>query len=155
MAQFLPSGNQLLPFDVLSVAAYPPPTLFHRVRSVHWERSYYRDVARRADQLVVMMYDTALRLQKFYRWLMTQWTREVLLWSAPKEVLLGLPAYDDAHTAYHRPRVENLQNALWGIHGGLLSFPRLPSHYQGIALYSGWEMEPHEWALWRRQFLRQ
>lgn len=45
---------------ILSVAAYPPPTWMHPFPSVHWEENYFRAVSRRVDQMVVMMYDTAL-----------------------------------------------------------------------------------------------
>lgn len=101
-----------------------------------------------------MMYDTSIRFQKPYQLLMSQWTREVLSWSEGKAVLLGLPAYDDAGVGYHDPRVENLRNGLRGIHAGLLGFEHLPVHYQGVAIYSDWEMDDSEWALLRAEFLK-
>lgn len=76
---------------IISVAAYPPPTLWHRFEDVHWDESYYRQVAKRVDQLVPMMYDTAIKLPNFYQHLMSQWTREVLDWSGDTQVLLGVP----------------------------------------------------------------
>ena len=51
--------------SVLSVAAYPPPTKWHRFPDVHWHGSYMHKVADRCDQLAVMMYDTAIPLEKF------------------------------------------------------------------------------------------
>ena len=136
----------LPPGKILSVAAFPPPTFLHPYSEVHWSRDYYQQVAERADQLAVMMYDTALPLEKVYQWLVASWTKEVLTWAKPKQVLLGLPAYDDAGVGYHDPRVENLRNAILGVHGGLKQQHTLPVNYQGIALYSEWEMEDHEWA---------
>jgi spore germination protein YaaH len=146
----LPKGK------ILSVAAYPPPTVWHRFPEVHWEEPYFREVAARADQLAVMMYDTSLRKQKPYRHLMAGWTREVLAWSGGTKVLLGLPAYDDAGSGYHHPDVENLRNALLGVHGGLgaSAAADLPANYQGVALYSEWEMDEAEWAWYRGHFLR-
>jgi hypothetical protein len=81
------------------------------------------------------------------------WTREVLAWSAGTSVLLGLPAYDDRGVGYHDPDVENLADALLGVHDGLASLPELPASYQGVALYSEWEMSDDEWATLRQRFL--
>lgn len=152
-----PSGNQgflrlleeirkaLPPGKTLSVAAFPPPTLLHPFKKVHWDKEYYQEVAKRVDQIAVMMYDTSMPLPKLYQWLLASWTKDVLGWGQTKEVLLGLPAYDDPGVAYHHPRVENLVNAFPGIHAGLSRADVLPENYQGVALYCEWEMEEHEW----------
>ena len=137
--RILPAGK------ILSVAAYPPPTRWHPFPEVHWEEVYFREVARRSDQLAVMMYDTSIRHPKLYIKLMSDWTEEVLAWSEGKPVLLGLPTYNDLGTDYHDPKVENLPTALLGIHAGLLSKP-VPAHYQGVALYCEWETDDAEWA---------
>lgn len=150
---FLDELRAALPTNrMLSIAAYPPPTRWQPSLEVHWEQPFFRQVATRSDQMVVMMYDVGQRLPKAYEQLMAAWTREVLAWSEGKPVLLGLPAYDDADTGYHDPRVENLQTALHGVHRGLSSGP-LPAHYQGVALYSDWEIDEAEWSLFREQFL--
>lgn len=142
----------LPPGKLLSIAAYPPPTRWHPFPSVHWDEAYFREVARRSDQLAMMMYDTALTRPKLYRKLMSDWTVEILTWSEGKPVLLGLAAYDDANTGYHDPTTESLLNGLLGIHAGLERAP-LPGNYQGAALYSHWEMDDGEWATWRERFL--
>lgn len=79
----LPTGNadflilldkirQAIPIGkILSVAAYPPPTLWQPVPAVHWEEKYFRQVAYRVDQLAPMMYDTAIRLPKLYQYLIS------------------------------------------------------------------------------------
>lgn len=103
--------------------------------------------------MVVMMYDTSLRFPMIYRRLLAAWTREVLAWSPGANVLLGLPAYDDSGVGYHVPEVENLHNALPGVHRGLTDLMRLPPNYQGVALYSEWEMTPAKWRVLREQFL--
>jgi hypothetical protein len=138
--------------DLLSVAAYPPPMALQPSLEVHWEEDYFAQVAARADQLAVMMYDTGLRQPKLYRHLMAGWTRDVLTGSGDTEVLLGLPAYDDAGVPWHDPDVENLEHALAGIHAGLASFEEIPANYRGIALYSGWEMDTAEWALLESEY---
>jgi hypothetical protein len=161
----MPSGNQdflklldevrtaLPPSKVLSVAAYPPPTRWHPFPDVHWEESYFREVAKRSDQLAVMMYDTSLRNSKLYQHLMSGWTQEILQWSGDTKVLLGLPTYNDAGVGYHHPDVENLSNGILGIHRGLSSFKNLPHSYQGTALYCEWEMDEAEWKIYRETFL--
>lgn len=85
---------------------------------------------------------------------MTRWTHEVLAWAEETPVLLGLPAYDDRDVGYHDADVENVSHALAGVHAALETYPRLPGSYQGIALYSDWEMTADEWDTLRTSFLR-
>lgn len=148
LSAILPRGR------LISVAAYPPPTRWHPVPEVHWEEPYFREVARRCDQLAVMMYDAGQRFPKTYQKLMSDWTDEVLVWSEGKPVLLGVPTYDDAGVSYHDPRVENLENAVPGIHKALAAAP-LRENYQGIAIYCDWETSEAEWSWLRANFLRQ
>jgi len=160
----LPSGDRdfLLLLDelrialpeekVLSVAAYPPPTRWHPFPDVHWDEAYVREVSARADHLAVMMYDTAVPLEKVYRHVMAAWTTEALAWGAESNVLLGVPAYDDAGVAYHDPKVENVHSALLGIHAGLMRLESVPVNYRGIALYCEWEMDEGEWEQVRTEF---
>jgi len=103
--------------------------------------------------MVVMMYDTALQKPKFYQYLMACWTDEVLAWSGGTPVLLGVPTYDDEGVDYHNPKVENLANALMGIHRGLARGP-LPVNYQGVAIYCEWETGTNEWQYFEKHFLK-
>jgi hypothetical protein len=148
LRQAMPAGK------IISVAAYPPPTYLHPFPEIHWDEQYYRQVAHRVDQLVPMMYDTAISLQKLYRHLMAQWTNKVLMWSENAHILLGVPVYDDAGVGYHIPEVENLKNALLGIHAGLSKYKTLPNKYAGIAIYCGWEMDQTEWDYFNKEFER-
>ena len=134
----------------LSVAAYPPPTRWHRFPDVHWHLAYINRVARHCDQLAVMMYDTAIPLEKFYIMLMTDWTRQLVGAVRPTgcELLLGIPAYEDAGVGYHHPRVENISSALRGISAS----DRL-DRVGGIAIYCEWEMNDAKWQRWRK-FIR-
>jgi hypothetical protein len=100
-----------------------------------------------------MMYDTALRSGRLYQGLMADWTEEVLSWSEGKPVLLGIPTYFDAGVGYHVPEVENLANALPGIHRGLTRHQG-PTNYQGVAIYCEWETDPEEWRFLREHFLK-
>jgi len=142
----------LPPGKLLSVASYPPPTRWHPYDDVHWDQFYFREVARHCDQMAVMMYDAAQRIPKTYQCLMADWTRKVLSWSEGKSVLLGVPTYDDAGVGYHDPRVENITNALLGVHRGLSRQP-MPASYQGVSIYCDWETSPEEWSYFREHFL--
>ncbi len=143
-----------LPKDkLLSVAAYPPPTRWQPHSEVHWDESYFREVAHRCDQVAVMMYDTGVRMPKIYEHIMAGWTHEVLAWSEGKPVLLGVPAYEDAGVEYHDPRVENLRTALLAIHKAL-GDGTPPTNYQGVALYSEWEMNKDKWDSFAMHFLK-
>jgi hypothetical protein len=138
---------------ILSIAAYPPPTPLHPFAEVHWDEAYFKDVAARADQMAVMMYDTALREPKPYQQLMDVWTQQALAWSGSARVLLGIPAYEDAGVDYHDPGIENITNALAGIHAALERTPALPQNYQGVAIYCDWEMNAQKWADFDARFL--
>lgn len=143
-----------LPEDnLLSVAAYPPPTVLHPYHEVHWDEEYFRAVSREADQVAVMLYDTALRNDGPYIRLLSRWIQESLDWGGDTMVLLGLPAYDDSGVGYHIPEVENLENGLRGAFAGLSEHERIPQNYQGVALYSEWEMDDQEWSLMRQRFV--
>ena len=148
-ADFLRLLDELRPVmanRILSVAAYPPPTRWHRFPEVHWNLSYLNRVARHCDQLAVMMYDTAIPLEKFYIHLMTDWTRQSVGAVGPTgcKLLLGIPAYEDADVGYHHPRVENIRSALRGI-----AASDRKNEIDGIAVYCEWEMDETKWQCWR------
>ena len=132
---------------ILSVAAYPPPTKWHQFPDVHWELTYIRQIAQNCDQLAVMMYDTAIPLEKFYIRLMTDWTNQLTaaVRSSGCELLLGIPAYEDANVGYHHPQVENINSALQGI-----SASSRKNESNGIAIYCEWEMNADKWQVWSK-----
>ncbi|HVT79193.1 MAG TPA: glycosyl hydrolase family 18 protein [Phycisphaerae bacterium] len=139
----LPAGKKI------SVAAYPPPTVWQPSPDVHWDQAYSRAGAASVDQAVIMMYDTSLHTKKLYEQLMKQWTRETLAWYAPKQVLLGVPAYEET-ADYHDPRVEDLAHALAGVHAGLGNQP--PANYAGVSISCEWEMTGSKWADFAARF---
>ncbi len=142
----LPEGK------LLSVAAFAPPSLLHPFDDVHWSEAYYREVARRAQQLVPMLYDTSLHFVMPYRGLVKSWAKEVLAWSEGSEVLLGLPAFDDRGVGYHDPDVECLEHALAGVHGALHELESVPPSYRGVALYADWTMNDAKWRVFAERF---
>ena len=147
---FLRLLEELRPVTVgrkLCVAAYPPPTRWHPVSDVHWDLDYIRQVASYCDQLAAMMYDTAIPLEKYYIALMKKWTRELseAVQTTGCELILGIPAYEDADVGYHHPKVENLSSALKGISAAKPGDP-----IKGIAIYCEWEMNASKWDEWRK-----
>ncbi len=65
---FLNELQEALPKDkILSIVAYPPSTLLHPFPDVPWNKEYFQQVSKIADQMVVMMYDTGLKLLKVYQ----------------------------------------------------------------------------------------
>jgi len=146
--------QEQLPKDkMVSIAAYPPPTRFHSFPDVHWEKTYYQRIDRYADQIVVMMYDTAIQWEKVYQSTMSKWTREVLDWAPNAMILFGISGYDDDFD-YHNPRIENIENGLLGIHAGLSQFRKLPNNYTGIAIYCEWEMTDEKWDIFEKMYLK-
>lgn len=134
--------NKVKGNKILSIAAYPPPTVFHPHSSVHWDLNYYKSVCALADQVVPMMYDTALNYRKIYTNLVRQWTEEVITVSKDKQVLFGIPAYEDADVGYHNPRVENVFTAIPGIVSGINSAADARSF--GISIYADWTLDDKE-----------
>ena len=132
----------------LGVAAYPPPTRWHPFSDVHWDLDYIHQVACSCDQLSVMMYDTAIPLEKFYIALVKRWTRELseTLHSTDCELILGIPAYEDANVGYHHPKVENLSSALKGI-----AAAKPGDRISGFAIYCEWDMNESKWEEWRKR----
>lgn len=103
---------------LLSVAAYPPPLRWQPFHEARWDGTYFRAVAQRADQVAVMMVDTALPWPRAYQYIMRRWTHELLTHATRASLLLGVPAY--AGSGSHDPAVENLANALLSIHAALV-----------------------------------
>ena len=124
---------------ILSIAAYPPPSLLHPHASVHWDLKYYKEVCMLSDQIVPMMYDTALEYKKIYTNLVRQWAQEVIAVSMDKEVLFGIPAYEDQDVGYHHPQVENVFTAMPGIVSAINSSQ--DARKFSVSIYAEWTLD--------------
>lgn len=146
----LPKGK------ILSVAAYPPPSRLHPFPEVHWEEAYFKEIAKRVDQMCVMMYDTSLKDPKMFEWLYARWAEGVLEWTKDydTQVLFGVATYDDADSGYHNPNAENMRTSLRGLHRALSNGGKLPTNYQGAAIYCEWETDEAEWKQWQSEFAK-
>lgn len=138
---------------ILSVAAEELPLLPDAerwltavVRRYHpWTVSYHREVARHADQIAVMTYDSAMPLEHLYRRFVARHAR-VLGPALPEEtqLLLGVPSYEEWN-AGHWP-AETIDNALAGLRRGLATVGSDERARIGWALYADWHTDADEWS---------
>lgn len=116
----------------------------------------YRNVAKYADQVVAMAYDTSIKKPWFYRWLVqeqTIWLTDLL---DGREVFIGIPAYDKV-TENFDPQVENVENVengLRGIVAGLNNIRSEKDNFAGVAIYPYWEIEEEEWRTFENLWLK-
>ena len=137
--ELLKEIKNILGIKPLSIAAYPPTTIFHPYPQVHWDLNYYKEISKIVDQIVPMLYDTSLKNKKIYTNLVRQWTCEIIHACPGSQILFGIPAYDDPGVGYHDPDVENSENALLGIVSGINS-QGLNKTF-GISVYSEWTLD--------------
>ena len=95
-----------------------------------------------SDQIVPMMYDTALEYKKIYTNLVRQWAQEVIAVSMDKEVLFGIPAYEDQDVGYHHPQVENVFTAMPGIVSAINSSQ--DARKFSVSIYAEWTLDEKE-----------
>lgn len=123
---------------------------------VVWRASYYREVAKRVDQIAVMTYDSAMPLPELYR----QWTRfQVIeisraIGGMSVDLLFGIPTSEEK-TWSHWPNAENMRSGLQGVIDGLNDAKARPSAVTGVAIYPHWETDATEWATYESLWLGQ
>lgn len=102
-----------------------------------WTSYYYAAVAAHVDQIVAMLYNTAMPSAASYRLAVQQETEHILeatrSASNPPQVLIGLPTYAGNGFWYH-DQAENLRSGLDGVIAGLNS-NRDTSSFTGVAIY--------------------
>lgn len=113
-----------------------------------WTVAYHRQVARHADQIAVMTYDSAVPLGHLYRRFVARNTR-LLGQGLPENtaLLIGLPSYEEWNVG-HWP-AENVDNALGGLSRGLAALDPGARRRVGWALYADWHTDEREWAALR------
>lgn len=113
----------------------------------------YTNVAKYADQIVVMAYDTGIKQDWLYRWLVEEQTIWLSNLLAGTELFVGIPSYDEVTDAFD-PEVENVQNGLEGIIGGLNNIRSEEENFAGVAIYPYWEMDETEWLIYKGLWLK-
>lgn len=124
------------------------------VGRVAWHASYYREVASRVDQIVVMTYDSAMPLACLYR----HWTRfQVIEISRAVDgtgvqLFFGVPTSEEM-TWTHWPWAENMSSGLKGVIDGLNDGGSRPTAVTGVAIYPYWETDEAEWRIYEGLWL--
>lgn len=112
----------------------------------------YKNVAKYADQIVVMAYDTGVDYDWLYRWLVAEQTIWLTDLMKDKEVFIGIPAYDDLKEGFN-PKIENIKNGLLGVITGLNNIRSNEENFAGVALYPYWEIDDEEWKTYEELFM--
>ncbi len=102
-----------------------------------WTTYYYAAVAAHCDQMVSIIYDTAMPTSGLYQLFVKQETQHILeaARSAPNppQVLIGVPTYSGNSFWFHET-AENMRTSLTGVIEGLNS-DRDTSGFTGVAIY--------------------
>jgi glycosyl hydrolase family 18 (putative chitinase) len=120
-----------------------------------WTTYYYATVAKHVDQIVVMMYNTAIPNGSLYGLFVKQETSHILsaVRSAhsPPQVLIALPTYHDNGFWFH-DFAENLDTGLPGVVAGL-NADRDTRPFVGVALYRYGTTSAADWHSYERLWL--
>jgi len=136
---------------ILSVSAIKPgPLSLPMAPNLLWTPDYYTRIARSADQIVVMTYDTGLPTAALYSRYVAYATGTLssALASSHARLLVGIPTYAESGFM-HRAGVETPENALRGVVAGLRRLPA-SGPFDGVALYAGWTTDDAKWAIYER-----
>ncbi len=119
-----------------------------------WSASYYQKIARRVDEIAVMVYDSALPTPALYR----QWTKfqvialsRTLVYSDVR-LFIGIPTSEEA-TRTHNPTAETMRSGLQGTVAGLNDWATWPNTVTGVAIYPYWETDEAKWKVYRNLWL--
>ena len=121
-----------------------------------WRADYYREIARRVDQIAVMSYDSHAPAG----WVYEKWVQFQIialtnsLKDAAADLFIGIPTSEE-QTASHDPAVENMVSGLSGLLMGLNDLDSWPERVTGVAIYPYWETSDEEWAQYRALWLDQ
>ena len=142
----------------VALAEFIPESLIWMLDGVYEFKNYnsqvnYKNVAKYADQIVAMIYDTGINDEKVYSWLVkeqTIWLSDLL---DGKKLFIAIPAYDEVKEGFN-PKVENIENGLQGIINGLNNLRSSEENFAGVAIYPYWEISEEEWGTYDNLWLK-
>jgi hypothetical protein len=121
----------------------------------YWSAGYYAEVAGYADQIAVMMYDTALPADWMYGSLVESETAKLRSILCGKTTLfMGAPTYENDRPGHHT-RAENIRSALIGIRKGIARGGEIPECSFGVAVFAEWTTTPSEWKIFQHDWLNE
>ncbi len=136
------AGREITPF-------FPEAELIVN-RWFTWRADYYREIARRVDQVAVMAYDSHAPFGFWYE----QWVRHQVinltnsLQDTSAELFIGISTSEELSTS-HNPAAENMETGLNGLLAGLNDLDSHPERIKGVAIYPYWETSEDEWATYQ------
>jgi len=104
----------------------------------------YKNVAKYADQIVVMIYDTKLHSDWFYKKFIVEQVSRITSLLGDKKIYFGIPAYEKGSDNFD-PKVENIKNAIIGVIMGLDNLRSNIDSFAGLSIYPYWEISDDEW----------
>lgn len=145
----------LPPGAVVSVATPLWSPDVPRALGYGWSETYFAQVAKRADQICVMGYDSGLYLPRAYVALMEEQVVRVCRAATGTRcrVLIGVPTYSAGGLSHHA-RTENLAVAVRGVRAGVARLSaRERETFAGIAPFAEYTTDANEWETYRRDWL--
>lgn len=149
-------GGKLISFAAPKMRPWWVPGIFG-ISERYWKGAAFERIMPHLDQVVVMVYDTAVPTAGLYQRYVAAHVgvlRQAHRASgAPQcQILVGLPTYD-MPTWFHRPKVENLEMGLIGLLLGLNASHEPDPSPLGVAIYANWTTEEGEWETFRSLWL--
>jgi hypothetical protein len=121
-----------------------------------WTSYYYADVAAHVDQIVPLIYNSAMPTARAYEIFVQQETEHILdaVRSArhPPQVLIGLPTYTETDSFWFHDKAENVTTGLSGVTAGLNS-NRDTSAFTGVAIYRFGTTTVRDWSIYHSLWL--
>jgi hypothetical protein len=138
----------------VALAEFIPRSVIWLSQQIHKFENYntevnYRNVAKYADQIVVMVYDTGFDKEWKYKWFVKEQTIWVTGLFDDKDVFIAIPSYEEVKEGFN-PLVENVESGLNGIIDGLNNTRSEEENFTGVAIYPYWEMDEAEWVIYDR-----
>ncbi|MEK6615937.1 MAG: hypothetical protein AABZ32_07480, partial [Bacteroidota bacterium] len=115
--------------------------------------SFYQEIAKKSDQIVIMTYENTIRKPWLYRYFVKNeviWVTRALADTGAK-ILIGLPTYDTPSETFY-PEAENLENGLLGVVDGLNNWRSDGENFSGVALFRFGTTSAIEWEIFEKLF---
>ncbi len=144
----------------VSMAKFIPKAVIWFLENMYVFENYsthinYKNVAKYADQIVVMVYDTSIDREWLYRWIVKEQTIWVTSLLEDTEIFIGIPSYDYGDIKpWFNHHIENVENGLKGIIAGLNNLRSNINSFAGVAIYSYWETDNDEWDTYEKLWLK-